>query len=101
ISPRTRKNALFAGPDRGGEHWAIIASLSPRYRRCPAIDRWRITSGRVAPPRSETGRLGGVVGGRCGPRLEHAEEREPGRRPGRLTSWCRSPAPAIAPRALP
>ena len=23
----TRKNALFAGSDRGGEHWAIIASL--------------------------------------------------------------------------
>ena len=23
----TRKNALFAGSDRGAEHWAIIASL--------------------------------------------------------------------------
>jgi len=23
----TRKNALFAGSDRGGEHWAVIASL--------------------------------------------------------------------------
>ena len=22
-----RKNALFAGSDRGGEHWAVIASL--------------------------------------------------------------------------
>ncbi len=23
----TRKNALFAGSDRGGQHWAVIASL--------------------------------------------------------------------------
>ena len=23
----TRKNALFAGSDRGGSHWAVIASL--------------------------------------------------------------------------
>jgi hypothetical protein len=25
--PLTRKNALFAGSDRGAEHWAVIASL--------------------------------------------------------------------------
>lgn len=28
----TRKNALFAGSDGGGEHWAIIASLVETYR---------------------------------------------------------------------
>jgi transposase len=25
--PLNRKNALFAGSDGGGEHWAVIASL--------------------------------------------------------------------------
>jgi transposase len=30
----TRKNALFAGSDRGGEHWAIIASLVETCKLC-------------------------------------------------------------------
>jgi len=30
----TRKNALFAGSDRGGEHWAIIASLGETCKLC-------------------------------------------------------------------
>ena len=30
----TRKNALFAGSDRGGEHWAIIASLVEACKLC-------------------------------------------------------------------
>ncbi len=30
----TRKNALFAGSDRGGEHWAVIASLIETCRLC-------------------------------------------------------------------
>src|SRR5918995_161059 len=30
----TRKNALFAGSDRGGEHWAIIASLIETCKLC-------------------------------------------------------------------
>ena len=28
------KNALFAGSDRGGEHWAIIASLGETCKLC-------------------------------------------------------------------
>lgn len=28
----TRKNALFAGSDGGGEHWAILASLIETYK---------------------------------------------------------------------
>ncbi len=30
----TRKNALFAGSDRGGEHWAVIASLVETCKLC-------------------------------------------------------------------
>ncbi|MFD2228520.1 transposase domain-containing protein, partial [Microvirga arabica] len=30
----TRKNALFAGSDHGGEHWAIIASLVETCKLC-------------------------------------------------------------------
>jgi hypothetical protein len=30
----TRKNALFAGSDRGGGHWAIIASLVETCKLC-------------------------------------------------------------------
>jgi hypothetical protein len=30
----TRKNALFAGSDRRGEHWAIIASLVETCKLC-------------------------------------------------------------------
>ena len=35
----TRKNALFAGSDRGGEHWAIIASLPTLSRGQTALER--------------------------------------------------------------
>src|SRR6202007_760508 len=31
-----RKNALFAGSDGGGEHWAIIASLIETCKLCGA-----------------------------------------------------------------
>ena len=44
----TRKNALFAGSDRGGSHWAVIASLvetcklngvDPQSYLCDVISR--------------------------------------------------------------
>jgi hypothetical protein len=41
----TRKNALFAGSDRGGEHWAIIASLVETCKLC-GVDPHRSCRGR-------------------------------------------------------
>jgi hypothetical protein len=62
-----RKNALFAGADSGGEHWALVAtliqtaklnkldplSMAARIRLCPARDACRVGFASVGPRRAE------------------------------------------------
>lgn len=55
----TRKNALFAGSDRGGEHWAIIASLVETCKLC-----------RVDPQAYLTDVLSRIVAGHLNTRID-------------------------------
>ncbi len=45
-----RQNALFAGSDGGGEHWAVIASLIETCKLCNIEPRNYLTSGLTKKP---------------------------------------------------